>query len=92
MTTATMDDPQDDDRPDRPTAPEPRDHPDSPQRHVEIVKLWNDLNGQGKPALNFRDFKRGLKHTDHCLKDADHLIREIFRAVDKDRDGRIQFA
>ncbi|KAI5286851.1 hypothetical protein KEM54_006454 [Ascosphaera aggregata] len=65
--------------------------PDSPQRLAEIAKLWSDINVQGKEELNFREFKNGLKLTDHCLKDADHLMREIFRAVDQDQDGRIRF-
>ncbi|KAI5310638.1 hypothetical protein KEM55_004213, partial [Ascosphaera atra] len=65
---------------------------DSVQRQLEIAKLWHDLgSGEGKDELNFKEFKRGLKKTDHCLKHANKLITELFCAVDSDQDGKIKF-
>lgn len=36
--------------------------------------------------------EKGLRKLDHPLKNADELLAEVMKAVDTDKDGRIQYS
>ena len=58
---------------------------------ARVESLWNSLDTQGKGQLDLEGLKRGLKKTDHPLKDADALVEDVHKAVDLNGDGRIEY-
>ncbi|KAJ9133552.1 hypothetical protein NKR23_g10637 [Pleurostoma richardsiae] len=62
------------------------------QRDKRVEELWRKLDPQGTGELDLRGLQRGLRKIDHPMKNADDMLKEIVKMVDKNGDGKIQFA
>ncbi|KAI9770613.1 MAG: hypothetical protein M1840_003205 [Geoglossum simile] len=60
-------------------------------RDSRIERLWQILDTRKEGELDLNALKKGLKKLDHPLKNADHLLRDVLKAVDANGDGRIQY-
>ncbi|KAL9599489.1 MAG: hypothetical protein Q9219_003828 [cf. Caloplaca sp. 3 TL-2023] len=65
---------------------------DQQTQDARAEKLWQKLDTQKEGHLDANGLKRGLKKIDHPLQNADDLLRDVFNAVDKNGDGRIEYA
>lgn len=61
----------------------------SPSPH--IVHLWTDLNPSQTGSLDLPTFRTRLRQTNNNLQHLDNLVDSLFRRVDHNRDGRIDF-
>ncbi|KAL4968428.1 calcium-binding mitochondrial carrier protein [Aspergillus stella-maris] len=57
-----------------------------------VAKLWSRLGAEKRDHLDYNGLKKGLRKIDHPLKNADNLLRDIFRAVDINGDGSIEYS
>ena len=73
-----------------------------------VEKLWQDLDTRKEGQLDMKALKKGLRKIDHreygaicashtlmvraALKNADGMLRDVFKAVDISGDGRIQYS
>ncbi|KAJ5053969.1 uncharacterized protein L3040_000258 [Drepanopeziza brunnea f. sp. 'multigermtubi'] len=60
-------------------------------RDARIEKLWKKLDPQNKGFLDLNGLKRGLNKIDHPLKNANDMLKDIIKAMDKDGDKVIQY-
>ncbi|KAI9836398.1 MAG: hypothetical protein M1819_001428 [Sarea resinae] len=61
------------------------------QLDARVEALWRTLDTQKEGHLDLNGLKRGLKKMDHPLKNADHMLENIMRAIDTNNDGYIQY-
>ncbi|KAL4867141.1 hypothetical protein BDV12DRAFT_198489 [Aspergillus spectabilis] len=57
-----------------------------------VAKLWSCLGAEKREHLDYNGLKKGLKKIDHPLKNADPMLRNIFRSVDTNGDGIIEYS
>ncbi|KAI9367382.1 mitochondrial carrier domain-containing protein [Aspergillus egyptiacus] len=57
-----------------------------------VARLWKRLGAKERDYLDFNGLKKGLRKIDHPLKNADSMLRNIFRSVDTNGDGFIEFS
>ncbi|KAL4951837.1 mitochondrial carrier domain-containing protein [Aspergillus filifer] len=62
------------------------------ERDQRVAKLWSRLGAEKRDRLDYNGLKKGLRKIDHPLKNADELLRDIFRAVDVNGDGSIEYS
>ncbi|CAG8973242.1 hypothetical protein HYALB_00000001 [Hymenoscyphus albidus] len=60
-------------------------------RDLRIEKLWSNLDPQKKGELDLNGLKKGLRRIDHPLKNADDMLKDVIKAMDRDGDERIQY-
>ncbi|PBP23223.1 putative calcium dependent mitochondrial carrier protein [Diplocarpon rosae] len=60
-------------------------------RDARIEKFWKKLDPQNKGKLDLNGLKKGLNRIDHPLKNANDMLEDIIRAMDKDGDKVIQY-
>ncbi|OWP02015.1 calcium dependent mitochondrial carrier protein [Marssonina coronariae] len=60
-------------------------------RDARIEKLWRKLDPQHKGELDLNGLKKGLNRIDHPLKNANDMLKDVIRAMDKDGDKVIQY-
>ncbi|KAH7080509.1 calcium dependent mitochondrial carrier protein-like protein [Paraphoma chrysanthemicola] len=58
---------------------------------VRVDQLWATLDTRKQGHLDLPGLKKGLRKLDHPLKNADHLLDEVMKAVDSDGNGRISY-
>ncbi|KAL4923985.1 calcium-binding mitochondrial carrier protein [Aspergillus undulatus] len=56
-----------------------------------VARLWTRLGAEKKDRLDYNGLKKGLRKIDHPLKNADTMLRDIFRSVDANGDGSIEY-
>ncbi|KAF1995924.1 mitochondrial carrier [Amniculicola lignicola CBS 123094] len=61
-------------------------------RDARADALWATLDTRKKGHLDLVGLKKGLRKLDHPLKNADHLLADVMKAVDTDGDGVIQYS
>lgn len=59
-------------------------------RDARIEELWRKI-AKGKGEVSLKAFSVGLRKMDHPLKNANDMLREIFRAMDKNGDNVIEY-
>ncbi|KAF2745173.1 calcium dependent mitochondrial carrier protein-like protein [Sporormia fimetaria CBS 119925] len=59
---------------------------------ARVEELWATLDTRKQGKLDLAGLKKGLRKLDHPLKRADTLLSEVFKAVDTDGDGYIQYS
>ncbi|RDW78648.1 calcium-binding mitochondrial carrier protein [Aspergillus mulundensis] len=57
-----------------------------------VARLWARLGAEKKEHLDYNGLKKGLRRIDHPLKNADTMLRSIFRSVDYNGDGIIEYS
>ncbi|KAL3478597.1 mitochondrial carrier domain-containing protein [Aspergillus californicus] len=57
-----------------------------------VARLWTRLGAKQRDHLDYNGLKKGLRKIDHPLKNADNMLRSIFRSVDANGDGFIEFS
>ncbi|KAL4878914.1 mitochondrial carrier domain-containing protein [Aspergillus karnatakaensis] len=57
-----------------------------------VAKLWSRLGAEKREHLDYNGLKKGLRKIDHPLKNADSMLRDIFRSVDTNGDGIIEYS
>lgn len=57
-----------------------------------VDRLWQTLDTRKQGRLDLPALKKGLRNLDHPLKNADHLLDEVMKAVDADGDGCITYS
>ncbi|KAG9228403.1 calcium dependent mitochondrial carrier protein-like protein [Amylocarpus encephaloides] len=60
-------------------------------RDARIEQLWSKLDPQKKGELDINGLRKGLHKIDHPLKNADNMLEDIVKAMDKNGDKVIQF-
>ncbi|KAE9380458.1 mitochondrial carrier [Stipitochalara longipes BDJ] len=60
-------------------------------RDLRIEHLWKKLDPQNKGELDFNGLKKGLIRIDHPLKNANDMLRDVVKAMDKNGDQMIQY-
>jgi len=60
-------------------------------RDARIEKLWKKLDPQGKGELDLNGLKKGLTRIDHPLKNANDMLKDVIKAMDKNGDEVIQY-
>jgi len=60
-------------------------------RDSRIEELWKKLDPKGKGQIDIHGLRHGLKKIDHPLKNAERMLQEIVKAIDKNKDGVIQY-
>ncbi|KAK0670049.1 mitochondrial carrier domain-containing protein [Cercophora samala] len=61
------------------------------QRDKRVEDLWRKLDPAGHGELDYKGLQKGLQRIDHPMKNADHMLKEIIKAVDSNGDGKIQY-
>ncbi|KAI1099748.1 mitochondrial carrier [Jackrogersella minutella] len=61
------------------------------QRDARVEELWRKLDYQHKGELDWKGLQKGLRRIDHPMKNADHMLKDIIKAVDTNGDGKIQY-
>ncbi|KAG5928476.1 hypothetical protein E4U53_002666 [Claviceps sorghi] len=61
------------------------------ERDMRVERLWARLDPSGKGELDLKGLEKGFRRIDHPLKNANHLLKQIMREVDTNRDGKIQY-
>ncbi|KAK0741777.1 mitochondrial carrier domain-containing protein [Apiosordaria backusii] len=61
------------------------------QRDKRVEELWRKLDPAGHGELDYKGLQKGLQRIDHPMKNADHMLQEIIKAVDSNGDGKIQY-
>ncbi|KAG5982350.1 hypothetical protein E4U55_002016 [Claviceps digitariae] len=61
------------------------------ERDVRVERLWSRLDPSGKGELDLKGLQKGFRRIDHPLKNANHLLEQIMKEVDTNRDGKIQY-
>jgi solute carrier family 25 phosphate transporter 23/24/25/41 len=57
-----------------------------------VARLWSRLGAEKKEHLDYNGLKKGLRRIDHPLKNADTMLQAIFRSVDTNGDGIIEYS
>ncbi|KAL3431219.1 mitochondrial carrier domain-containing protein [Aspergillus tetrazonus] len=57
-----------------------------------VARLWSRLGAKKKEHLDYNGLKKGLRRIDHPLKNADTMLQAIFRSVDTNGDGIIEYS
>ncbi|KAH6679551.1 mitochondrial carrier domain-containing protein [Halenospora varia] len=60
-------------------------------RDDRIEHLWNKLDPQKKGELDLNGLRKGLCRIDHPLKNADDMLKDVVKAMDKNGDEVIQY-
>ncbi|TVY23412.1 Calcium-binding mitochondrial carrier [Lachnellula hyalina] len=60
-------------------------------RDARIQQLWQKLDPQKKGELDLTGLRKGLSRIDHPLKNADDILKDIVKAMDKNGDQVIQY-
>ncbi|PVH88721.1 calcium dependent mitochondrial carrier protein-like protein [Cadophora sp. DSE1049] len=60
-------------------------------RDARIEKLWKKLDPQSKGELDLNGLKKGLTRIDHPLKNANDMLKDVIKAMDKNGDEVIQY-
>ncbi|KAH7409235.1 mitochondrial carrier domain-containing protein [Cadophora sp. MPI-SDFR-AT-0126] len=60
-------------------------------RDARIEKLWKKLDPQNKGELDLNGLKKGLTRIDHPLKNANDMLKDVIKAMDKNGDEVIQY-
>ncbi|KAF8852089.1 calcium dependent mitochondrial carrier protein [Acephala macrosclerotiorum] len=60
-------------------------------RDARIEALWRKLDPQNKGRLDMNGLKKGLDKIDHPLKNANDMIRDVVKAMDKNGDEVIEY-
>lgn len=84
------------------------DGEDHTVQDARVNKLWKTLDTRNEGRLNLNGLKRGLSKINHrsyhlvwlgrfltvitALKNADSLLQDVMKAVDTNRDGRIDYS
>ncbi|KAF2842140.1 calcium dependent mitochondrial carrier protein-like protein [Patellaria atrata CBS 101060] len=58
---------------------------------ARVEALWATLDTKKEGHLDLAGLKKGLRKIDHPLKNADNLLADVLRHVDRDSDGKIQY-
>ncbi|KAK4655777.1 hypothetical protein QC762_305400 [Podospora pseudocomata] len=61
------------------------------QRDKRVEDLWQKLDPAGHGELDYKGLQKGLQRIDHPMKNAEHMLKEIIKAVDSNGDGKIQY-
>ena len=80
---------------------------DKVAREARVKKLWKRLDTRNEGRLDANGLKKGLQEIDHrwctpnlgslvahcfpALKDADSLLQDVLKAIDRDGDRYIQY-
>jgi solute carrier family 25 phosphate transporter 23/24/25/41 len=62
------------------------------ERDQRVARLWTRLGAKERDHLDYNGLKKGLRKIDHPLKNADTMLRNIFRSVDTNGDGFIEYS
>ncbi|KAL2854535.1 mitochondrial carrier domain-containing protein [Aspergillus pseudodeflectus] len=62
------------------------------ERDQRVARLWTRLGAKERDHLDYNGLKKGLRKIDHPLKNADNMLRKIFRSVDTNGDGFIEYS
>ena len=84
------------------------DGEDQTAQDARVDKLWRTLDTRNEGQLNLNGLKKGLSSINHrlfhfillrrfltvgiALKNADTLLQDVMKAVDTNRDGRIDYS
>ncbi|KAF6229082.1 hypothetical protein HO133_007196 [Letharia lupina] len=68
------------------------DGEDQTVQDARVSKLWKTLDTRNEGRLNLNGLKKGLSNINHPLKNADSLLQDVMKAVDTNRDGRIDYS
>lgn len=84
------------------------DGEDQTVQDARVSKLWKTLDTRNEGRLNLNGLKKGLSNINHrlyrpvmigsfltvstALKNADSLLQDVMKAVDTNRDGRIDYS
>ena len=84
------------------------DSEDNSAREARVKKLWKRLDTKNEGKLDANGLKKGLQEIDHrafssilallhthcsiALKNADSLLQDVLRAIDRDGDKYIQYS
>jgi solute carrier family 25 phosphate transporter 23/24/25/41 len=60
-------------------------------RDARIEELWKKLDPQNKGEIDLKGLQRGLKRIDHPLKNANDMLKDVVKAIDKNGDQVIQY-
>jgi solute carrier family 25 phosphate transporter 23/24/25/41 len=60
-------------------------------RDARIEALWRRLDPQGRGELDINGLQKGLRKIDHPLKNANDLLKDVVKAMDKNNDQIIQY-
>jgi solute carrier family 25 phosphate transporter 23/24/25/41 len=60
-------------------------------RDARIERLWRKLDPQKTGELDLNGLKKGLIRIDHPLKNANDMLRDVVKAMDKNGDQVIQY-
>ena len=60
-------------------------------RDARIEALWKKLDPNNKGELDVNGLRRGLKRIDHPLKNAQDMVEDVVKAMDKNGDRVIQY-
>lgn len=60
-------------------------------RDARIEDLWKKLDPHSKGEIDLKALQRGLKKIDHPLKNADDMLKDVVKAIDKNGDEVIQY-
>jgi solute carrier family 25 phosphate transporter 23/24/25/41 len=58
---------------------------------ARVEALWRKLDPQGKGEIDLKGLQRGLKKIDHPLKNANDMLKDVVKAMDKNGDDVIQY-
>ncbi|KAG6014927.1 hypothetical protein E4U54_004578 [Claviceps lovelessii] len=61
------------------------------ERDVRVERLWSKLDPSRKGELDLKGLQKGFRRIDHPFKNANHLLKQIMKEVDTNRDGKIQY-
>jgi solute carrier family 25 phosphate transporter 23/24/25/41 len=60
-------------------------------RDARIEDLWRKLDPKGRGEIDINGLQRGLSKIDHPLRNAQGMLEDIVKAIDKNKDGVIQY-
>ncbi|KAB8293847.1 hypothetical protein EYC80_009328 [Monilinia laxa] len=60
-------------------------------RDDRVEQLWRKLDTKKKGEIDLQELQRGLQRIDHPLKDANDMLRDVVKAMDKNGDEVIQY-
>ncbi|ELR05808.1 hypothetical protein VC83_04415 [Pseudogymnoascus destructans] len=61
------------------------------ERDARVEDLWRHLDPKETGEIDLKGLQRGLKKLNHPLKNANHLLEDVMKAVDSNGDGKIQY-
>lgn len=60
-------------------------------RDDRVEQLWRKLDTNKKGEIDLQELQKGLRRIDHPLKDANDMLRDVVKAMDKNGDEVIQY-